>query len=499
MKRNPQRLTESTFDLLIIGGGINGAGSARDAALRGLKVALIDKSDFASGTSSASSHLVHGGVRYLEQFALGLVHESLRERKTLLEIAPHIVHPLRFHIPVYQGQKKGRFILGCGLTLYDLLAGSRNIGKHRTIDEDSLCRIHPDLRREGLKAGLEYYDALMDDARLCLANVIDADRHGAVAANYIEAIAVQTDPSGQIQITAKDALNGQSCQIRARSILNTTGPWSDLFLGRVLNKSVKRLETSKGIHLIFKRPICDSAMLLFAPDNRIFFVIPFYGHALVGTTDTPFVGTPDDLTVLPEEIEYLIKAISPYFGGADDWRRSLVGTFAGLRPLVAQGDKGTYRTSREHLLVEDQPGFFTLVGGKYTTYRAMTQQAVDAVCKYLKCDQPCVTHQRPLPGGAIGDFAAWADEMDRQLKAKIPDDPMRRYLLNTFGSEAADFVKTYADSAELMTRIDPALAIPRAMEHHAREQEMAITDEDILRRRTPLRLLGYRGSLKSIG
>ncbi|MBN1437661.1 MAG: glycerol-3-phosphate dehydrogenase [Sedimentisphaerales bacterium] len=497
MKRHPEKLTQSTFDLIIIGGGINGAGCARDAAMRGLKVALIDKSDFASGTSSASTHLVHGGVRYLEQCAFGLVRESLRERRTLLEIAPHIVRPLRFHIPVYKGQKKGRFILKCGLTLYDMLAGKRNIKKHRLVKASELTGTHADFHGKNLKGGLEYYDAWMDDARLCLANVIDADRHGAVVVNYVEAVDV-AGQDGEYEVTVKDCVSGETLKVRGRAILNTTGPWSDGFIGRTLKKDVKRLQPSKGVHLVFDRPMPDSAVLMFASDDRIFFLIPFYGKTMVGTTDTAFDGDPDGLKVSPEDIDYLIESISHYQATPQQWRESLVGSFAGLRPLVAQQGKGTYGTSREHLIVEDQPGFFSVAGGKFTTYRSMSEEIVDRLCSHLGNHQPCVTAARALPGGDISDYTTWSAAMAAKLEGRINDKEMCEYLMRTFGSEVEAFVNRYADSAEMLERVDPATAVPRAMLDYSKEHEMAVTDEDLFRRRTPLKLLGYRGTSEGI-
>ncbi|MBN1868938.1 glycerol-3-phosphate dehydrogenase [Candidatus Sumerlaeota bacterium] len=498
MKRAPSQLTEEMFDLLVVGGGISGAGACRDAALRGLRVALVEKGDFASGTSSASSKLIHGGLRYLEQMRLRLVRESLRERRTLLRIAPHLVRPLQFHIPIYRGQKKGRFLLGIGLWLYNSMGGRRGaIAPHRMLSRAEIASVLDGLHPDGLVGGAQYYDATMDDARLCLANLIDADRRGARVCNYVEATGVQPRADGTFVVETRDALIGEVRPVRARAVLNATGPWSDRFLKRACDRDARRLQTSKGVHLVFARPAADCATLLFAPDDRIFFVLPWHGFTIVGTTDTPWTGDPAEVRATPEDADYLLDAVSSYIGSRDEWERGLIGSFAGVRPLVAggKGTGATYRVSREHLLVTEAPGFFSLVGGKYTTYRAMAESAIDAVCRHLKSKAVCATAREPLPGGDIPDFASWSAETDRRLASAIPDPEMRLYLMRTLGTEIDAFVERYGAEHRAFERIDSRFPVPRAMIRRAREEEMAMTDDDLLHRRTPLALLSGNESL----
>ncbi|NLX06152.1 MAG: glycerol-3-phosphate dehydrogenase [Phycisphaerae bacterium] len=495
MIRNFEQLADGPFDLLIVGGGINGAGAARDAALRGLRTALVDKGDFACGTSSASSKLVHGGLRYLEQAQIALVRESLAERGVLLSIAPHAVRPMQFDVPILRGQRRGPLAMRVGLAIYDILAGRHRIGRRALLSADELLEHYGDLHRERLRCGVSYWDAWMDDARLCLLNVIDAAAKGAAVCNYARVSRIVKEGNGRFAVDVEDVPTGRSARCFARSVLNTTGPWSDRFLGGAVGKDVRRLALSKGVHLVFSRPAAARAALMLAGDGRVFFMIPWYGYTMVGTTDTPFDGDPDQVQPTEQDVDYLLDSISGYFGRRSDWETQLVASFAGLRPLLAGTAGSTYRASREHLLAEDAPGLFSLVGGKYTTYRRMAAQAVDAVGRFLDHRAPCRTAELPLPGGHIEDFESWSKATDAALAANVGDAAMREYLMRTLGSEAIGWVERYRDRPDMLERIDPRHPVPRAMIDHARRCEMAVTDEDILRRRTPLELLGYRGPL----
>lgn len=496
ISRNPEHLTGTVFDLLIIGGGITGAGCFRDAALRGLKVALIDKGDFACGTSSASSKLIHGGLRYLEQFQLGVVRQSLRERHTLLRIAPHMVRPLRFLIPIYKGFGRSRFMLRVGLSLYDGLAGKLGIGGHAMLPREEALRLRPGLRADGLVGAAAYYDAGMDDARLCLLNAMDGWGRGGIACNHVaaERIARRED---LYRIEARDMLGAGQFEIRAKTILNATGPWSDGFLRNAIGLDTRRLMPSKGTHLVFSGQEGPDAILLFAPDGRIFFSIPWYGATVVGTTDTAFSDSPDNAKPSEKDREYLLDGISAYFGTRADWELRETGAFAGVRPLVSPKgansgtDKPTYRASREELLSEDLPGFWSLAGGKYTTYRAMAEQAMDTVCRHLRKGKACQTGELPLPGGDISDLRAWESRMAERLGKSIPDPEVLGFVLRAYGTESEEFVRIHG--GDQLGRIDPGVPVPRASIRHAREYEMAATEEDALRRRTPCALLGHGG------
>src|SRR5262245_47766544 len=333
MKRNVDALRDGPFDLLILGGGITGAGVALDAALRGYRVALIDKGDFASGTSSASSKLVHGGLRYLEHGAFRLVYEALHERGLLLRNAPHLVRPLRFLLPFYRGDRMPPWQWRLGLTLYDLLAGSSNIRRSRPVPLPEVRRTFPGLRPEGLRGAAAYFDARMDDARLCLEVLRTAAAHGACVANYVEAVAFLRQGEGIAGVRAHDHVGGGAPEVRARVVLNATGPWVDAVARLAGAADGPHLQPTKGVHLVAPDRGLPAALLLLHPaDGRVFFVIPWLGKTLVGTTDT-FAERPDALTVTQEDIDYLLTGFNHHVAPGLT-AGEVLGHFVGLRPLV---------------------------------------------------------------------------------------------------------------------------------------------------------------------
>src|SRR5262245_8203604 len=329
MKRNLEALKDETFDLLILGGGITGAGVALDAATRGWRVALIDKGDFASGTSSVSSKLVHGGLRYLEHFQFPLVYEALHERGWLAQAAPHLVRPLRFVLPYFAGARVRPWQWRVALTLYDLLAGRSNLQRSRPLTARQVRSELPCLRGAGLCGGAAYFDAQMDDARLCLEVIQSATTHGAVAANYVAAVAVEKAGGAINGVVACDQLTGVEFRIRARQVLNATGPWVDAVCRLAGDVSATHLEPTKGVHIIVPDRNLESALLLLHPrDGRVFFVIPWLGKTLVGTTDTVTDQDPNALSVRAEDIGYLLEAWRHYFPGDAD--PPVLGSFVGL-------------------------------------------------------------------------------------------------------------------------------------------------------------------------
>jgi glycerol-3-phosphate dehydrogenase len=314
MKRNLEAFTDGLFDLCILGGGITGAGVALDAATRGWRVALIDKGDFASGTSSASSKLVHGGLRYLEYGHFSLVHEALIERGRLLRNAPHLVQPLPFVLPFYRGQRLRPWHWQLGLTMYDWLAGEENIARSHGVSRNWLHTRFADLNVHGLLGGAVYHDALMDDARICIAVLQTAARYGGVLANYVEAVDFEKQNGTISGVWAKDQLTKQSFLIRSRVVLNATGPWSDAVCRLAGDDSGPLLKPTKGVHLIVRSLGHREALLLLHPrDGRVFFVIPWLGKTLVGTTDTEADAPADTLKVLPQEINYLLDGYNHFF------------------------------------------------------------------------------------------------------------------------------------------------------------------------------------------
>lgn len=398
MPRDLSSLQETTFDLLIIGGGINGAGIARDAALRGLKVALIEKNDFASGTSSKTTKLIHGGIRYLEQFNFKLVFESCRERCLLLNLAPHLVKPLKFIIPVYKDGPRGMLKVNIGTAIYDFLSGKRCIKHRQMLTAKEILLLEPSLTQEGLKGGVLYYDAQMDDLKLCLENILSARKNNAVVFNYVEATGF-LEENGKINaVEAKDNLTHIRFIIKSKAVVNAGGPWADKIC-RLDNPGAKQmLRPTKGIHLVYPKILNEHAILLsHKNDGRIFFVIPWNNLSLIGTTDTDYSGSPDDVKVFDEDIEYLIDETKKVFPGQEIKKEKIISSFAGLRPLLYQGEKKSWVTSREHLIWQSQSGLISVAGGKYTTYRKLSEEVVDFVFKYLKLKkEPCLTDKIPL-------------------------------------------------------------------------------------------------------
>jgi glycerol-3-phosphate dehydrogenase len=484
MKRTPEALTDGPWDLLILGGGITGAGVALDATLRGLRVALIDKGDFAAGTSSLSSKLVHGGLRYLEHGDVRLVYEALHERGRLLHNAPHLVHPLRFVLPFYEGARVAAWKFRIGLVLYDLLAGAHNIRRGRAVSLSRLRDEFPGLEAKGLRGGAEYFDAQMDDARLCLEVLRTAALHGAIVANYVEAIAFERGG-----VRAVDHLAGREFSIAARQIVNATGPWGDALRRLAGDDEGPLLQPTKGVHLIAPNRELPSAFLLLHPaDGRVFFVIPWLGKTLLGTTDTTCDDAPDDLTVTPQDIDYLRAGFNHYFSPplvtAD-----ILGSFAGLRPLIRARPGAPSDLSREFQLHTSPSGLLTVAGGKYTTYRHMAEVITDTVVRRLGLARRCRTRSFRLDGAPRAPWQRFAPSEITSLTTRCHfDEQTARHLVERYGRRAVE-VADYADR-------DPALGRrvvadePDVLAEFAyqRDHEMAQTPADFLLRRTRLGL-----------
>jgi glycerol-3-phosphate dehydrogenase len=381
---NIRRLQSETFDVLIVGGGINGAGIARDLVLRegGFRVALVDKGHFASGTSGKNSQLIHGGLRYLKYFDFQLVREALRERATLLRIAPGLVRPLEFLIPCYSAFDR-RFYRA-GLVLYDLLAGRHAIGHHRALNQDALRELEPHLDHAQLRGGLAFWDCEVNSARLVLENLLDAEFRGACLANYM-GVAAQ----GR-EIEATDHLTGERFPIRARRIVDATGAWS----------AGGPLRLVRGSHLIFpKIQSGPEAISYFDEDGRIIFLIPWGENddlTLVGTTDVDHSGSPDSVHISPEEAEYLTGVVRRLY---PEYREKPISSYSALRPLIAEEGRSATSTSREHRIWETSDGVLHIAGGKYTTYREMGEELVDTLLREIAPgrDLPCRTGQTPIP------------------------------------------------------------------------------------------------------
>jgi glycerol-3-phosphate dehydrogenase len=489
LPRAASRLTGACFDVLVIGGGITGAGIARDLALRGVTVALVEQDDFASGTSSRSTKLIHGGLRYLERLELGLVFESCRERHILQQIAPHLVRPQPLMIPLYRGARRSKTMVRAGLTLYDLLALGRNTAPHRILSAAEARRRQPLLDPHGLNAAALYWDCRMDDARLCLENIIAAREAGAVTVNYARVTGLLHRAGQLAGATVEDRETGNILEVSARVVVNATGPWLDR-VGALTRNWTPRLRPTRGSHLLVPRlPGGDEALYLSVDrDDRMFFVIPWGELSLIGTTDLDDTSPPQEATASAGEISYLLEETARYLPETQLTDSDVVSTFAGIRPLLAGGPAQASAVSREHALFEAADGLIAIGGGKYTTYRAMAAALADRVMARLGRPRGrAQTGQLPLPGGEPG----W----DRLLRE--PPAQARRHGI--VGAELQRLVDRYGARTprvlELLDR-EPALAAPvvpglplREVEvAYAADFEMARTPEDVLRRRTTLAL-----------
>jgi glycerol-3-phosphate dehydrogenase len=416
--QNLRRLQEAPVDVLILGGGINGAGIARDLALRAqtaarpLRIGLVEKRHFGSGTSGRNSQLIHGGLRYLKYFEFRLVKEALQERATLLEIAPHLVEPLPMLIPFYSWWS--RQFYGTGLWLYDLLAGAHNIGRRKYLSRDDVRRIEPQFNVEGLHSAAIYFDCRVHSARGVLENIFDAARAGAIAANYTEAGMPERRGDGFV-LECADALSGDRFAVKARRLVDARGPWEES----------RQIRLVRGSHIIVPRlNTSDNAIAYFGPDGRIVFVIP-WGEArdlsLVGTTDVDHRGSPDDVRISAAEVEYLVAVVRRLFPQARN--STPVAAYSSLRPLAASGSGSATAASRDHRIsMED--GVVKIAGGKYTTYRSMSAEAVDLLAKDLAPELVGLptTAAQPLGGNspaAYRELLARAPELARQYSAGV--------------------------------------------------------------------------------
>lgn len=481
-------LAAPRFDLLVIGGGITGCGVARDAARRGLTVALVEKDDFASGTSSRSSRLVHGGVRYLEHGHLHLVFESSAERRRLLRVAPHLVRPLAFTWPVYEGARVPRWKLGAGLALYDALALFRNVGRHRRLNRDGVLGVEPMLRPDGLLGGARYFDAATNDARLTLANAIDAAEHGAIVVNHaaVETLCVEHGRVAGAMI--RDRLTHASAQVRARVVVNASGPWSDtvraLANGEHGSTRAAGLRGSKGAHIAVPRDRVgnNAALTLLHPDDgRVLFVLPAGPHAIIGTTDTYTTSSPDDVHATRDDVRYLLDSANTFFPDALLGENDVVSAWAGIRPLLASTDDNPVNASREHAVSTSPEGLVSITGGKLTTYRVMARDVVDTVVRRLGRNVPERGKDDPLPGGDFASVEALIGEVARATG----DVELAAHLVSSFGARwiaVWDEIQRSGGRDRIVADLPCTVGEMR----YCVQREMALTLGDLLIRRTQL-------------
>ncbi|MBI3616262.1 MAG: glycerol-3-phosphate dehydrogenase/oxidase [Candidatus Omnitrophica bacterium] len=378
MTRDVSALSARTFDLLVVGGGIMGAGVAWDAAQRGLSCALVEQGDFAGGTSSKTTKLIHGGIRYLENMEFKLVRQAIQERGTLLASAPTLIKPLQFLIPIIGNSPRPWPLVRLGVALYDLLAGKARLGRHRFVNQLQMREEEPLLSQTAAHRGAIYFDAQMDDARLVFEVVRAAAEAGAIAVNHCRVVEWRLEGGRVVGAELEDRLKGGRYPVRCRLAVNAAGPWVDQ-LRRLADSSAKPIvRPSKGIHLVYPDLGLKEALLLSSPkDGRIFFLIPWKGLTLIGTTDTDFSGDPGDAATDTNDVDYLIGETNRLLPQLHLEKSKIISTFAGVRPLVAQEKKDPWAVSRAHLLHEDPNGLVSLVGGKFTTFRSVAEEVID--------------------------------------------------------------------------------------------------------------------------
>jgi len=484
MIRDTSRLSNGKFDLIVVGGGINGAAIANLAAAGGARVALLEKGDFASGASSKSTKLLHGGIRYLENFEFDLVHESLKERFIQWQAAPYLVKPLPFVIPVYKKDARPLWMMKLGVWFYDLLSGKYRIGRHRFLSVAEIISLAPGINTDGLLGGVEYFDAQMDDARLCLENVMMADLQGALVANYVEVVGFIKDSNQHaIGVKVHDHISGVIRDVFASKIIVTAGPWADELVQKDVPNSVKRLRPTKGVHIVYRGEISPSAFLLQSrSDKRIFFVIPFKGNSLIGTTDTDYRQSPDSVKVEEADIQYLLQEAGRVFPNINFDRSKIITTFAGVRPLVADsGDPA--RISRKHAIECHSTGIYFVMGGKYTTYRAIAEEAIIKVMPQLASKIP-YGEQYALygNGGSNEELKILSQRFEVPLE-------LVRYLQGIYGSRFGDVLNIARGKDQLKERICSCSPAIIAQVIYARDVEMAQSTDDIIERRLGLAYL----------
>lgn len=461
------------YDLIVVGGGIIGAGVARDAALRGLNVALFEKSDFGAGTTAGSTRLIHGGLRYLEMLDFRLVRMDLRERETLLRIAPHLVKPLEFVVPFYDRNLFYRAKMRAGMLLYDAFSYDRSLPGHRFLSAAEVRTREPQLRAEGLQGAASYYDAQVNSPeRLCLENILDARAHGAQVRNYCEVTGALRDQGGIRGVRVRDSLTGEETEVHGRLVVNASGPWFDR-AAQALEQSPRRvIRSTKGIHIACESHSRD-AVVLFAPDNRLFFVIPWLGYSWIGTTDTDFTGDPADARATGDDVAYLLRSTQPFFPALRE--SSILWSNAGVRALVMQpGSESS--VSRLHKIIDGSatgsPGLVSIAGGKITGYRAIAEEAVDLVCRRLGQRYECVTATMPLPGAAAS------------LLPTALEPGVMTHLRSLYGSRAAEVAEAAAEQPNLAQPLAPAYPDIAAQVVHAVRHELCLRLPDFLLRRT---------------
>jgi glycerol-3-phosphate dehydrogenase len=489
--RNFAKLAETEFDVAVVGGGMIGTGVARDAAMRGLKTVLFEKEDFCYGTSGRSSRMIHGGLRYLANYDLGLVREGLREREILLRLAPHLVHPLKFLIPVYGGFLH-KLKLKIGMILYDLLSYDKSLPSHQYLHKTTVLEAEPALAEAGLKGSYVYYDSQIAlTERLCMENVVSAQSHGALLLNHSKVVGLVKESNTVSGVTVKDELSGKSAKFQARLVVNVGGPWLDEVVKEVRGKKQPLARTTKGIHLVTPK-VTKDAVALFASDGRAYFVMPWLSFELIGTTDTDYEKDMDAVRAEVDDVEYLRTEVQKALPKASFDR--IFYTIAGVRSLLrVEGVKESSVTRRhiiyDHEKKEGLKGLVSVIGGKLTAYRGIAEDIVDVVADKLGTSAACATAKEKLPGADPIELNKVQAETNSLAKMHGISAETLNHLVSVYGSryiEVLEYAKKDKRLKERICRTNPDIM---AEVVHAVEKESALTLNDFMIRRS---LIAFR-------
>ncbi|WP_375748753.1 FAD-dependent oxidoreductase [Vibrio sp. HN007] len=511
-----QQLEGITFDLVVVGGGITGAAIARDAALRGLKVILVEKEDFASGTSSRSSKLIHGGLRYLETYQFGLVAESVRERELALRLAPHLTKVQPFLYMFYDNTPDKKWLLNLGLTFYDFVSGNWNKRRHKMLSKEQVLKRQPQFRAEGLLGAAMFYDVSTDDARVTIDTVKSAAEHGAQVLNHCEVTGLTYSDNKCDGVQVRDTLTGVEQVIKGHYVVNSTGPWSDNVL-RFEKPDSKVLRPTKGVHIVLRKkdfPLHSAIFMRSPDDGRVVWPIPSTqdDRVFIGTTDTTYDGDLNDVHPEKEDIRYLLNVANHLMPEAKLTEDHVIGSWAGLRPLIApKDDLNNSKTPREHQIMQSDSGIFSIIGGKLTSNRVMAKQLLDAVVKHdqYKYLAPDLV---PYSASKIG-ISGSHPEPDKPLKGKKPYSknmvisgleekgiPTKQALVwaSRYGYNAFKVAEYWLSDEALRTDLSKR-GLTSAEIHYCVKEEAACSLKDVLVRRTSEFFWDNKGGLEKVG